>query len=81
LEFLINKKIISNNRNVILVFIITFTLFTIINVNHMSNYEHSTKENTLKLATSIVSGDESYYLAMTSLIINHNSLFMEEQCL
>lgn len=71
----------KDNKYSFLVFLITLIPFSVVNIHQISIYENMIQENPDVATTVIVSGDEPWYLALTSVIIKHGSVYLDEHYL
>jgi len=63
------KKFFKYHKNSVLVFIITFTIFSIINIYQEAYHAYP---------MMMITGDEPHYVALTSTILRHQSIFVED---
>lgn len=66
------------NRKSISIFFITFIVFSIINVHEMQVYDYWEKKFPAAGSLNLITGEEPYYLVVTSTIIRHHSVFAED---
>ena len=69
---------ILEKKGVVLVFVITLTGFISIDVYQVCTFENLKKINSDVNIMALVTGDEPHYLSLTSEIIQHHNIYMEE---
>lgn len=67
----------KNNKEVLLVFFVTLTVFSIIFSYQIINYEQNLKGKSNAGFLSLITGDEPHYLSLTSNILYHQNVFLE----
>lgn len=72
------KEYLSRNRKPAIILIATFIAFSIVNVYQVNSYEELKKTQPNVSSLSLIRGDEPFYLAITSDIIRHHSIYMED---
>ena len=67
----------KNNKEALLVFFVTLTVFSIIFSYQIINYEQNLKGKSSVGFLSLITGDEPHYLSLTSNILYHQNVFLE----
>jgi len=76
--FVANKNnFIKNNKDVLLVFFITIAIFSIVFSYQIINYEQNLKGKPNASFLWLITGDEPHYVSLTSNIIYHQNVFLE----
>ena len=71
----------SKRDKAILIFIITLIAFSIANVHQINSYENARQMDPNITSLYIVTGDEPHNLSITSQIVRHQNVFMEQHFL
>lgn len=72
-------KFFLDNKNSISVFLGVFLIFSIINIHEMQSYEYLEKQYPSTASSlNLITGEEPYYLVVTSTIIRHHSIYAED---
>ena len=73
------RNLFFEKRVVLVVFLLTFSIFILVNIYQFyPYYQLYTLDPINQHSLHIITGDEPHYLSLTSVIINHNSLFVED---
>jgi len=74
----IERSLNSKRDRTTLIFVITLTVFSIVNIHQINNYENTRQIDPNTTSLYLVTGDEPHNLSITSQIIRHQNVFMEQ---
>jgi len=75
------RNFILHNKIAIIVFLITFSVFSIHSLIQLDFYENFKKIHDIKHSLGLISGEEPHILSITSTVIRHQSVYMEDHFL